>query len=193
MTIDLAKLRDWAKRQTWAWFSCHEISDDEADVLNAVPELLRMLDEKEVELRRYREDEYHGALEQTGSPHVTLTQEEYDRMNHAIESWKKEEQSWHESDAKKDKRIAELEGHKPFVTFIEGGGLQLEWTIGDRHLEIEFGDAVWLTEERGESVDGLGDTKYREFGELTDEGACAKLRSLLDWVLGVEATDGDAT
>jgi len=111
-----------------------------SDILNAVPELMRMLDERDAE------------------------------------------------NAAKDKRIVELEKARPFVTFIEGGRLQLEWDNGDRHLEIEFGDANWLTQK--------GDVM--ESGDLDSEDgdSCQQLRDMLNWVYGIslykEATDANA-
>ena len=63
----------------------------------------------------------------------------------------------------------------PFICPVSGGGIQLEWTAQDRHLEVEFapdGRILFLQDEQGQM----------KTGELPS-GHFHPLLRLLDWQL----------
>ena len=67
---------------------------------------------------------------------------------------------------------------KPAVTWIEGGGIQLEWDVEGRHLEIEVcgtDTLLCLTEQE----DGTLDTYEIPLGP---SDAVDSLRKLFDWL-----------
>lgn len=73
---------------------------------------------------------------------------------------------------------------KPFVCPITGGGVQLEWNIGNRHLELEFapdGCLTWLTEQEGGTMD-TGECPFRD--TESTYAAAEKVKALLSWVTG---------
>lgn len=74
------------------------------------------------------------------------------------------------------------ETSQPHITWIKPNGIQFEWNIGNKHLEIEFGEnsILYLTEENKEILES-------EELFLTNEESTLKtineLNYIFDWLL----------
>ncbi|MFA5864493.1 MAG: hypothetical protein WC975_07370 [Phycisphaerae bacterium] len=67
----------------------------------------------------------------------------------------------------------------PYVCPIAGGGIQLEWTLGNKHVELEFIDKdtiAFLTEEMLDSEEKMrsGEISLRNMNEI---------RTILNWLM----------
>ena len=72
------------------------------------------------------------------------------------------------------KVLSKLRFTEPSVVPIDGGGLQLEWNVGSKHLELEFPnitDVVFLKDDNG--IMDSGTVSVTEIDKIQD---------LLNWL-----------
>jgi len=77
----------------------------------------------------------------------------------------------------------------PFIAPVSGGGLQIEWQIGNRGLELEIlidGLVNYLKTEGAESIEE-GQLEFVEEGQL--EIAKVSVQHLISWLISTESKE----